>query len=363
MPRLVYICGLLWFVASFFTPATPDQMTNSQGEEVEQWDSPGWTQLGLAFEPAFQIAEFSTAVKQPEDHGDGFDVEQARHLRRALYSIPASCGWFSIILSGLMMPWMWIRPSPSRPLRLGLRIAGGMILAAVPLVMGDFYGHATAYPGHFHLGPGAYLIVAAYAFVGTSLLLQAAGPPQTAQPVRPTRSEPRPRGVRRLVAPATIVGALAVCAVVVVPALTGPSARGGNTTALGACGSVTLCFRHVIGERGGRSARAADLDAIEREQFEQLESPYTNWLGAAKILVTTAAVGGGPWGGNQLVAVCDTAFDNVPQRIFRQLPARHAAAYLDGTTALLSVAEFQRLDRSNFVDLRSIWGGDRGPVP
>jgi ABC-type multidrug transport system permease subunit len=59
------------------------------------------------------------------------------------------------------------------------RIAGGVILVAVPLMARDYYHWATLYEGYFHFGLGAYLVVIAYVCIGTSLLVQFAGKPRT----------------------------------------------------------------------------------------------------------------------------------------------------------------------------------------
>ena len=52
-----------------------------------------------------------------------------------------------------------------------------------------------------------------------------------------------------------------------------------------------------------------------------------------------------------IIAVCDTPFRNVPQRRFGLAPPTHAAAYSDGTIALISPTEFAALDGSTFMPL------------
>jgi hypothetical protein len=169
MAKLIYLSGLLCFVSSFFAPATPQVMTSSSGEQVAQWTSPHWTHLQLALEPLTQVLEYFSAVKNPDERGDGFEAGQRKHIGRALFSLPASCGWFAIGLSIVIMPRAWMRPITAARARLCPRIAGIVILAAVPLLAVDFHGRATVYSGQFHLGPGADLIVLAYFFIGTSL--------------------------------------------------------------------------------------------------------------------------------------------------------------------------------------------------
>ena len=97
------------------------------------------------------------------------------------------------------------------------------------------------------------------------------------------------------------------------------------------------------------------LSAPEQEYFGHIDRP--NWLRKATILVTTSPVTiTDDQQGGAIVAVCDRPFDNVPERMFGKAPLTHAVAYADGTTGLLSVDEFQRLDLSQFVDVRTIPG-------
>ena len=172
MTKLIYICGLASFFASFFSAITPQKMTSSEGEEVELWMSPVATHLSLALEPFSQTFGYFSGNPYPESHGDGFEATRRENLRRSFYSFPASCGWFGIVLSVVIMPLTWIRPVTNAKLRLGLQAAGAVIVGAVPLLALDFYRDATVYRGHFHLGLGAYLIVASYLLIGISLLLQ-----------------------------------------------------------------------------------------------------------------------------------------------------------------------------------------------
>lgn len=172
MIKLVYIFGILSFCLSFFVPATAQKMTSSQGERVEIWTSPIYTHLNLALGPVLRSLEYCTAKKDPMAQGDGFESGQAESLRRAYYSLPASCGWFVILASVLVVPWAWVRPITRTPLCRAQQIAGGLLLLSVPLLVLGFYHDATVYEGYFHLGVGAYLIVLSYLFIGSTLLSQ-----------------------------------------------------------------------------------------------------------------------------------------------------------------------------------------------
>ena len=58
---------------------------------------------------------------------------------------------------------------------------------------------------------------------------------------------------------------------------------------------------------------------------------------------------------------CDTAFDNIPRRVFGKAKPTYAVARADESTALLTSEEFMRLDLSGFVDLRNLRAGDFKP--
>jgi hypothetical protein len=184
MLKLLYIFGLLSFCASFFVPATAQKMTSSQGEQVEIWTSPIYTHLNVALGPGLNFFDYCTARKDPTARGDGFESAQANSLRSAFYSLPASCGWFAILVSVVVVPWGWVRPITMAPLRRAQQIAGGLLLVCTPLLAIDFYHDATVYEGYFHLGVGAYLIVVAYLFLGSTLLLQSVNA-KSAEPCTP----------------------------------------------------------------------------------------------------------------------------------------------------------------------------------
>jgi len=184
MTKSIYLAGWLCFVGSFFWPATADQMTGQFGENVKVWCSPGGTHLKLALEPVAQVWECIFCEVPPDAHGDSREDCQRAYLGQALYFLPASCGWFSIWLSVVLMPWFWIRPIVNGRVRRFLWIAGVVMLVAVPLLAREYYHWATVYKGYFHLGLGAYLVVLAYVCIGSSLLRQFAGK-QQAEPRTP----------------------------------------------------------------------------------------------------------------------------------------------------------------------------------
>ena len=178
--RIIYLCGLLCFIGSFFARATAQQMTSERGETVAAWTDPADTHLHLALDPIFQILERRAAARSPDAYGDGFKMEQAEFLRRARRALPAACGWFAIWASVLWRPRLRRGHPVGTWRRCGMATAGALLLVNVPILIRAFYREGTIYAGYFHLGAGACLIVAAYFFVGGSLLWQALQRPRPA---------------------------------------------------------------------------------------------------------------------------------------------------------------------------------------
>ena len=119
---------------------------------------------------------------------------------------------------------------------------------------------------------------------------------------------------------------------------------------MAACSSVEAVLRLISWER---EQKKIDLDALkqsEREYFDQVAG--LNWLGGAKVFVRTRVELDST---NQLVlAVCDQAFRNVPQKMFGEAPPTHAALILNRGVVLLPVEEFNRLNLDGFVNVRDL---------
>ncbi len=151
------------------------------------------------------------------------------------------------------------------------------------------------------------------------------------------------------------VALLVLGAALLMPALARASNCGGNSAALAACSSISMCFRLISSERGGKPVSISDLSSREQQYFRQVTG--LSWLGSAHVLVTGTAIRGDPSGGQEIIAVCDRPFDNVPRRMFRKAPLTHAVGYADGSTGLISVEDFRRLDLRGFLDVRKIQSG------
>jgi hypothetical protein len=152
----------------------------------------------------------------------------------------------------------------------------------------------------------------------------------------------------------SIAVALALCGTILFPALSRPSNCGGNSAALSACKSISVCFRLIAAERGDGAVSISELSRAERDYFKQVAG--LSWLGQSRVLITPTRVGVGGATGRVVIAACDRAFDNVPRRMFGKAPLTHAVAYADGSNGLMPAEEFRRLDLSSFVDVRSIQG-------
>ena len=148
------------------------------------------------------------------------------------------------------------------------------------------------------------------------------------------------------------VSALVVLCALGLPMLPRPTNCGGNSAALSACRGVVLAFQTVALDRGDRPFRVVDLSEAERENFR---SPICmSWLPGARLLVTPEAISITQGEPKRIVAVCDRAYDNVPQHRFWKAPMTHAVGYSDGSVGLMPLAVFQHSDFSHFVDVATI---------
>jgi len=127
---------------------------------------------------------------------------------------------------------------------------------------------------------------------------------------------------------------------------------GGNGARLSACTSVAAAFKMVALDRGGKSVSVTNLDEREQDHFRLFTD--VSWLHGLSIRVRPWPVQIGAGSSKEIIAVCDTPFDNIPRRLIGRSPMRHAVAYSDGSVGLISVQEFQRSDFSRFIDLRNV---------
>ena len=149
---------------------------------------------------------------------------------------------------------------------------------------------------------------------------------------------------------AALIGAMAALAAVVaaVAIANQGSNCGGNSAALA---DVNLFFHVVRSAQIGQLGHRFDLAAPTPDERDELRLIADDgWLGGAGFLVAPLPEIrlSGP---RRLLIVCDRPFRNVPRRLFGLAPPTHAAGFSDGSIGLITVAEFEGLDRSAFVPL------------
>ena len=92
----------------------------------------------------------------------------------------------------------------------------------------------------------------------------------------------------------------------------------------------------------------------QRETLARIANDF--WIRPARFLVAPLPCRVDPSSPRQVLIVCERPFRNVPRRLVAMWlnPPTHAAAYSDGTTGLISVAEFEALHRSKLVYLDEV---------
>jgi len=148
------------------------------------------------------------------------------------------------------------------------------------------------------------------------------------------------------------VGMIVLMGAVVLPGLAPASNCGGNSYAMQACKQVLIYERWGRGTNGA-TFNLARLDAVDRTNLFRVVTSH--WTSGAGYWLQTNGFSGGM--AKQVVVVCDTIYDNVPQptiwNLYRRNPA-HAVGYSDETTGLISPAEFKALDRRAFISLSAL---------
>jgi hypothetical protein len=123
---------------------------------------------------------------------------------------------------------------------------------------------------------------------------------------------------------------------------------GGNTAAIWNVRQYCLIVEMAAASRPDHRFAIAAATPQEREDLAAVARGP--WTGGARYLVSTQPYQAGASGPRRLIIVCDTPFRNVPRRLIPS-PPTHAAAYSDGTVALISVSEYAALDHSVLVPL------------
>ena len=149
-----------------------------------------------------------------------------------------------------------------------------------------------------------------------------------------------------------IAVAVIACGASLLPSFVRSSNCGGNSAAIAACKSASLNLVLATTERG-IPVSAPNLTDAEREYFRHLSG--LSWLGTATVLVAMGPVTADREK-RELLAVCSKPYDNVPQRLIGKAPLTHAVAYSDGSSGLISIENFRKLDLTKFVDVKMLVG-------
>ena len=149
-----------------------------------------------------------------------------------------------------------------------------------------------------------------------------------------------------------LLGAFLAIGAAVIPSLTYTTNCGGNSAALAAVSTYVTLARVEAMDSPEHSFRVTAATPQQREQLVRL--PGASWLRRAHLLVSTTPVPAeSPE--RRVIIVCDSPYTNVPRRWFGSVPPSHATGFSDGSTRLISSAEFAALDRSTFVALNELY--------
>jgi hypothetical protein len=132
---------------------------------------------------------------------------------------------------------------------------------------------------------------------------------------------------------------------------------GGNSAAIWNVRQYHLIVEMAAASRPNHRFTIASATPQEREDLAAVARGP--WTGGARYLVSTQPYQAGAPRPRRLIIVCDTPFRNLPRRLIPS-PPTHAAAYSDGTVALISVSEYAALDHSELVPLDQ-WLADQTP--
>ena len=131
----------------------------------------------------------------------------------------------------------------------------------------------------------------------------------------------------------------------------GTSNCGGNSAALSQVHGIACFARAHAFYRPDSTFRFTHLSTDERSELANYS--VQRWIKRARFLVTTMPIHRSE-SSRTIVAVCDTPFTNVPQQLIGRAPATHAVGYSDGSTGLITEAEFRKLDPTKFTDVASL---------
>jgi len=158
---------------------------------------------------------------------------------------------------------------------------------------------------------------------------------------------------KRLLLLLGLVAILAMSAAFALPLFALASNCGGNAAALSSVRMYVLLARVGAMDSPDRTFRVLAATPEQRKQLADVARDH--WLPTAHFLVSTVALSEEQPSPRRIIVVCDTPYNNVPHRWAGFAPPAHAAGFSDGSTELISPAQFRTLDRSSFVLLDEIY--------
>ena len=131
-------------------------------------------------------------------------------------------------------------------------------------------------------------------------------------------------------------------AVINSPAVSGRNC-GGNSAALSDMRYYELIASNAA---AGSPDHRFCVTSATSEQREQLAFVTQGRNSNARYLASTSPYPDPPGTPRRIIMVCERSFTNVPPPLLWPSPPAHAVAFSDGTVGLISVADFEALDRS-----------------
>jgi hypothetical protein len=123
---------------------------------------------------------------------------------------------------------------------------------------------------------------------------------------------------------------------------------GGNSAAISVCKTCVINLKLAV-EDDSRPFSIYDLAPSNKTEIATISK--NPWIAGSKLYVRTNVVFNSQ--PRQLMVVCDTIYDNVPQptiwNAYRKNPA-HAVAYSDCSVGLISPEEFKKLNLTEFIE-------------
>lgn len=132
---------------------------------------------------------------------------------------------------------------------------------------------------------------------------------------------------------------------------------GGNSSALHRLHTLKMFAAMTSFERPEGVFSFSELSESELDQLKGFVS--SGWNKEAKFYVVSGRMNfQAPVDERRIIAVCDTAYRNVPEHRMGMwrwpAPPTHAVAFSDGTTGLISPEEYAEINRADMIDVASI---------